>query len=312
MEDNVISFSVGFKSYDITREESHTETRYNWTERDHNMIRRTFFSQKTMEWLCFALKETSKVKREFCKKMEAPRILLCVLLLKKFQQTWTLHKYSKNIAKFINGTAIKPFTIPSRNIEEGLLCSEIAKRNKWTTREMEKATVQERSGILCISEGVSFSQNELISRSVVGSLPGGIADTPTLSDIRRWVNSTWKHVHRVNIYEMGQNRFLFEFPSKTTVEYILRGNWSWKLHRLRLQWWSPTVESIPCSAAIEQVWIRLVGLPLHLWSQNVFKEIGDYCGGWIRTEEETQLRNHLKWERFLVRGNGDNSEDYQY
>ncbi|KAF3674920.1 hypothetical protein FXO37_06138 [Capsicum annuum] len=104
---------------------------------------------------------------------------------------------------------------------------------------------------------------------------------------------------------MGQNQFLFEFPSKTTAEYILRGKWSWKLQRLRLQWWTPIVESIPRSATIEQVWFRLVGLPLHLWSQNVFKEVGDYCGGRIRTEEETQLRNHLKWARILVRRNGD-------
>ncbi|KAG5577335.1 hypothetical protein H5410_057469 [Solanum commersonii] len=48
MEDNVIYFSVGFKSYDITREESRREIWYNWTERDCNMIRRTFFSQKTI------------------------------------------------------------------------------------------------------------------------------------------------------------------------------------------------------------------------------------------------------------------------
>ncbi|KAF3623463.1 hypothetical protein FXO37_31857 [Capsicum annuum] len=175
---------------------------------------------------------------------------------------------------------------------------------------MEKATVQERGGIICISEGVSSSQNELFSRSVVDSLLGEVADTPTLSDCRHWVSSTWvsstwKRVHEVNIYRMGKNQFLFEFPSKTTAEYILRGNWSWKLHRLRLQWWSPTVESTPCSAAIEQVWIRLVGLPLHLGSPNVFKEVGDYCRGWIRTEEETQLRNHLKWGRILVRGNAD-------
>lgn len=125
---------------------------------------------------------------------------------------------ANKIAKFINGSTVKPFTTLSRMTEEGLLYSESTRRNKWTTREMEEATGQERDGIICIYEGVSSSQNELLSRSVVGSLPEGIADTPMLSDIRCWVSSTWKQVHGVNIYKMGQNRFLFEFPSKTTAK----------------------------------------------------------------------------------------------
>jgi len=32
------------------------------------------------------------------------------------------------------------------------------------------------------------------------------------------------------------------------------------------------------------------------------KDIGDQCGGWLETEEETQLRNHLRWARIRVRG----------
>lgn len=49
----------------------------------------------------------------------------------------------------------------------------------------------------------------------------------------------------------------------------------------------------------------MVGLPLHLWSHKVFKVVGDHCGGWIRTEEETELRNCLKWVRILVKSGGD-------
>lgn len=33
----------------------------------------------------------------------------------------------------------------------------------------------------------------------------------------------------------------------------------------------------------------------------VFKEVGDFCGGWIQTEEETKLKNHLKWARLKVK-----------
>lgn len=30
--------------------------------------------------------------------------------------------------------------------------------------------------------------------------------------------------------------------------------------------------------------------------------VRDFCGGWIRKEEETELRNHLEWARVLVKG----------
>uniref|UniRef100_M1C4X4 Uncharacterized protein n=1 Tax=Solanum tuberosum TaxID=4113 RepID=M1C4X4_SOLTU len=53
-------------------------------------------------------------------------------------------------------------------------------------------------------------------------------------------------------------------------------------------------------------WIRIGGLPLQFWSQSTFKAIGDICGGWTETEEETQLQNHLKWVRIKVEGNGSN------
>ncbi|KAG5607820.1 hypothetical protein H5410_029312 [Solanum commersonii] len=52
--------------------------------------------------------------------------------------------------------------------------------------------------------------------------------------------------------------------------------------------------------------IKIGGLPLQFWSQSTFKAIGDICGGWTETEEETQLQNHLKWARIKVEGNGSN------
>lgn len=47
-----------------------------------------------------------------------------------------------------------------------------------------------------------------------------------------------------------------------------------------------------------------MGLPLHLWSQSAFKTIGDSCSGWMETEEETSLCNHLKWATIRVYDDG--------
>lgn len=55
----------------------------------------------------------------------------------------------------------------------------------------------------------------------------------------------------------------------------------------------------------ELVWIRLLGIPLYLWSDKMFKEIEKKYSGWLETEEETSLRNHLRWTRLRVEGPPD-------
>jgi len=98
----------------------------------------------------------------------------------------------------------------------------------------------------------------------------------------------------VNIYEMYgdmflfefANRFLFEFPNRYMAEQVLQGQWSWKEIRFNLERWSPM--GVVCQLLVtKKTWIRAVGIPLHLWSQKVFFEIGQLCGGWVATEEET-------------------------
>lgn len=32
------------------------------------------------------------------------------------------------------------------------------------------------------------------------------------------------------------------------------------------------------------------------------KEMGDKCGGWLATEEETTIKDHLRWARIKVKG----------
>ncbi|WJZ85239.1 hypothetical protein VitviT2T_004785 [Vitis vinifera] len=55
---------------------------------------------------------------------------------------------------------------------------------------------------------------------------------------------------------------------------------------------------------VKEAWVRVVGLPLHLWSREVFKLIGDGCGGLINVDEKTFSMANLQWARLLVRVEG--------
>ena len=57
---------------------------------------------------------------------------------------------------------------------------------------------------------------------------------------------------------------------------------------------------------VKEVWVKVIGLPFHLWSREVFKRIGESCGGFIVVDEETTFFSQLQWARILVRAFGKN------
>lgn len=46
--------------------------------------------------------------------------------------------------------------------------------------------------------------------------------------------------------------------------------------------------------------MHILGLPHHLWDFKVFKEIGDFCGGFVRVADETGHRLHFRWARIAI------------
>ena len=50
--------------------------------------------------------------------------------------------------------------------------------------------------------------------------------------------------------------------------------------------------------------MRIVGLPFHFWSREVFKRIGESCEGFVAVDEETTFFSQLQWARILVRTTG--------
>ena len=52
------------------------------------------------------------------------------------------------------------------------------------------------------------------------------------------------------------------------------------------------------------MWVRLLGLPLHLWSHLILKRIGDKCGGFDAVDENTESLNDPRWARIRVKWDG--------
>uniref|UniRef100_M1DUX9 DUF4283 domain-containing protein n=1 Tax=Solanum tuberosum TaxID=4113 RepID=M1DUX9_SOLTU len=216
-------------------------------------------------------------------------------IAEKIEKFISSHKYVGNIGVH---------ELMDKKISYAKILRSIKWANKRSNGHREEGTVK-RGDRIYINDDASL-YSEVLKKSLVGKFVTTKGELPALADIRRWVTGLWKHIHGMNIYEMGNGYFLFKFSSIITAEQVVEGDWSWRNSPVLFQWWNPTICTSSTTKSARTTRIRIVGLPLQFWSQSTFKAIRDFCGGWIETEEETQLRNHLKWARIKVEGDGSN------
>ncbi|KAH0712442.1 hypothetical protein KY289_008401 [Solanum tuberosum] len=257
---------MGGKAYDITPTSAIGEW-YKWVETTRLSVRNMVLSKDALLWLCKRFCEAS-VNRE----------------KRKIESFINLNSRTKAVNTTAGGFISKPFT--GNGNYKGAVTN-----NKWTQQIQAKAPMKN-----CLQE-----ENTLLRRCLVGRFSGG-DEAPTRNDMRRWVNQTWKGVLNLQVYDLNGFLFLFEFQTRRDAEQILMGEWRRQGQCLNLEWWSPTTCALPETFRFEWFWIRVLGLPFHLWNSKMMKEIGDACGGWLENEEETELKNHLRWARIRVRG----------
>ena len=85
---------------------------------------------------------------------------------------------------------------------------------------------------------------------------------------------------------------------------LKRGTRRFKDKVLHLERWSEEGRCLQIGTQAKDVWVRVVGLPLHCWSGELFKRIGDCCGGFVEVDEETKIFSQLQWARILVKNGG--------
>lgn len=109
----------------------------------------------------------------------------------------------------------------------------------------------------------------------------------------------------MKVLKLGGPFFLLEFEDEEEAERVLkRGTRRFKDKMLYLERWSEETGCLQVGSQAKEVWVRVVGLPLHYWSGEMFKRIGDCCGGFVEVDEETKNLSQLQWARILVK-NGE-------
>ena len=100
---------------------------------------------------------------------------------------------------------------------------------------------------------------------------------------------------------LGGPFILFEFEDAVEVERVLHSGVKWfKGKCLLLDWWNPSVRCLIEDRKSREVWVRILGLPLHLWGMSLCKNLGEACSRFVGVDEDTVERRNLQWARVLV------------
>ena len=82
--------------------------------------------------------------------------------------------------------------------------------------------------------------------------------------------------------KMGKG-LLLEFENPKEAEWVLNnGSKIFRGKYLHLKRWSHGIGCAENLEKVREVWVRVMGLPVHLWSH-----IGNGCGGFVAVDEGT-------------------------
>ena len=155
---------------------------------------------------------------------------------------------------------------------------------------------------LGVGRRVTPGRLEQLGRCLVGRWEKVETHPPELDYLKNWAGHAWLLKGKLDIAAMGSGLLLFEFELLSEAERVLaRGKRKVLGNVLFLEKWHPEVGCFCNGAFANEAWVKVVGLPLHLWNHEVFKLIGDGCGGFIVVDNKTDSMVELQWARLLVK-----------
>ena len=276
-------------------------------------------------WRTLVWRENGRSFRLESRVNNAGRFLLCSVTDGEGKKHWLVFPEGRGLingwsmlARKIRGLGFKPRQemIPRRSVtsdppKRGEKCISI--RKNIVTCEGESALKDVGEGGSRVINAVWVDVGDCINGKGLGPLQFCLigrwkikpASYPRSEELETWFRAAWRLNEKVRIMGLNEDLLFLEFNSPEKAKWVLEsGRRSFKGGVLQLDWWSPETGCIRSRGVVQEAWIRVVGLPLHLWSPEILRRIGDACGGFVDEDKEIVLKKEMKWARLLVKTEG--------
>ena len=94
--------------------------------------------------------------------------------------------------------------------------------------------------------------------------------------------------------------FALRFARADHTSWVLSSFWHFEKAPVLLKRWSPLFDSETEKIGVGPVWIRLLGLPLQYWSEDIFRRIGNSLGTYMESDKSYITTGMMAYARILV------------
>ena len=151
----------------------------------------------------------------------------------------------------------------------------------------------------------SGEEIELLQWSLIGTWKTKVEYIDEENMFENLFGEAWRLNEGLRVAPLNEDLLFLEFESAVEAKRVLEsGRRNFRGGILQLERWDPYSGCIRKKGSAQVEWVRVVGLPLHLWKTEVLKRIGDACGGYLAIDKITELRRELSWARLLVKTTG--------
>lgn len=124
----------------------------------------------------------------------------------------------------------------------------------------------------------------------------------SVSKLQQWFSDVWgdnlKEISKVQTLEKGW--FALQFSSLEHTNWVLSMVWHLDLAPVLLCRWTPLFDPARERADAGPIWVRLLGLPLHFWIEDVFRHIANALDIYLTFDDSYQTSGKLAYARILV------------
>ncbi|KAK2381717.1 hypothetical protein QL285_069304 [Trifolium repens] len=210
------------------------------------------------------------------------------MLLQKIEETWIgTYKPRANLPKFTRGEGVKKPSPTVHGVKTTMTDHRIQGGSK-SFKEVVQGEEEQRAGIMEIE---AESQNlEKLAGSYVGTLRE-IAEVDSIQ------TTIWmKGFQQIQAITLGMDLILLNSTIEGEIQRAYESNklW-WERWFLSLTPWRPDIRPRG-----RRMWVRLFGVPLHIWSWEGFKKIIWRYGKLLNLDPETLEQSRFDVARALI------------
>ncbi|XP_057870798.2 uncharacterized protein LOC131077337 [Cryptomeria japonica] len=157
-----------------------------------------------------------------------------------------------------------------------------------------------------VSDKIALSiPNQVIDHNIdvmalilIGKFSG---PTPNIDSVRIFDSWRWKIKGQVEVLDVPRGFFSFVFSCVEDILTIVCGG-PWIIGRssLTLRKWSPNMDMFDAFFETILVWVKLLGLPLKYWHEDIFKGIVGVFGELLSIDPMMTTRKRMVYARICV------------